>query len=159
MAISDRGLQRARPNEFAMAENSPRLSSPRLTRPPIAWVFHPEESAGPILHVFLPHRGAVQQLTDSFQRVGDLGLDIDLARQPGIEFVSVSGVTLSRSDVELPKKLVIDPSCRVSWSCTRAEWFTNAWMLEPFRRGEKGHQYLTAETDDAVVVVSFGEDP
>ena len=49
-----------------------------------------------------------------------------------------------------PKQLV--------WSCTTAEWREIVELLKPLAEGQSGHQYLTSEQDDDVLIeVSLGE--
>lgn len=70
---------------------------------------------------------------------------------------------LSRLDLRVvgrppARHLVRDEADGFTWFGTRYEWETRALYLEPFLRGETGHQYLTNEQgNDADVEVSFGE--
>jgi hypothetical protein len=43
------------------------------------------------------------------------------------------------------------------WICGVQRWAGLADLLDPFVRGDAGHQYLTENDDDATIVVSLGE--
>lgn len=92
-----------------------------------------------------------------FQRVGEIGFAMSVQDQPRMHLSGVVTFELRRSQAP-SRRTLSGQDGHFVWACTREKWFTNAAMLEPFRRGKVGHQYPTDEgIDDALIEVSFGE--
>jgi hypothetical protein len=63
----------------------------------------------------------------------------------------------SRREASVKHLALIAPGALV-WRCTSDEWITCAALLEPLAEGKRGHQYLTEERyDDVLIEVSHGE--
>jgi hypothetical protein len=82
----------------------------------------------------------------------------DLAQSPVIALEGVSSLRLVRV-LESPRNHIrIEDGTRLQWTASADEWVTMTYLLEPFLDGATGHQYLTSElTDDVLVEVSHGE--
>jgi hypothetical protein len=118
-----------------------------------------EEGSGPVIRIVLAERASVIYLRNAFERVAELGFPIEVGEQRDMRLSGLSSVILRRTEQAAPKSLSGRDRAFV-WACTREQWLTHAAMLEPFRRGQPGHQYLTDEgIDDALVEVSYGEAP
>lgn len=86
-------------------------------------------------------------------------VEFDLTADPKIELLSPVSLRLVCSDKRSWRKLVAtDRKDEFTWIATLDDWEIYAAFLEPFIKGEYGHQYLTDEVnDDLLVEVSFGE--
>lgn len=122
----------------------------------IVWQLH-RESSGDVIRVVLPDRASVVLMRNLLQRLADVGESVSVGLQPRMQLRGIMSVTL-RCTAEPLSKALSQHDRHYEWTCTRDGWLTNAALLEPFRRGRAGHQYLTDEdADDALIEVSFGE--
>ena len=82
----------------------------------------------------------------------------DLAQSPVVALEGVSSLRLDRV-LESPRNHVrIHDGTRLDWSASADEWVRMTEFLDPFLEGATGHQYLTVEgIDDVLVEVSHGE--
>jgi len=82
----------------------------------------------------------------------------DLAHSPVMALGGVSSLRLERV-LESPRNHIrIQDGTSLHWSASADEWVTMTYLLDPFLDGATGHQYLTNEgNDDVLVEVSHGE--
>jgi hypothetical protein len=82
----------------------------------------------------------------------------DLAHSPVMALGGVSSLRLERV-LESPRNHIrIQDGTSLHWSASADEWVTMTSLLDPFLDRATGHQYLTNESDDDVLVeVSYGE--
>jgi hypothetical protein len=82
----------------------------------------------------------------------------DLAQSPVMALGGVSSLRLARV-LESPRNHTrIQDGTRLEWTASADEWVTMTYLLDPLLDGAIGHQYLTNEgTDDVLVEVSHGE--
>ena len=82
----------------------------------------------------------------------------DLAQSPVLALAGVSSLRLARV-LEAPRNHTrIQGGTRLRWTASADEWITMTWLLDPLLDGAIGHQYLTDDgADDVLVEVSHGE--
>jgi hypothetical protein len=82
----------------------------------------------------------------------------DLAHSPVMGLGGVSSLRLQRV-LESPRNHIrIQDGTRIQWTASADEWVTMTYLLDPLLDGATGHQYLTNEgIDDVLVEVSHGE--
>lgn len=86
-------------------------------------------------------------------------IEFDLTADSAVELLSIVSLRLICSDRRSWRNLVAtDRKDEFTWIATPDDWESYAALLEPFIEWEYGHQYLTDEVnDDLLVEVSFGE--
>jgi hypothetical protein len=114
---------------------------------------------GPTLRLELHGRDAVAWLRDRFLLMRNTVTPEILTDRPEVSIRDQVTLELVLAGAKQEKRLVrVHEEKRLRWMCTADEWLTNALLLDPFLRGRSGHQYLTNEgIDDVLVEVSFGE--
>lgn len=82
----------------------------------------------------------------------------DLAHSPAMALEGVSSLRLARV-LESPRSHIrLQDGTRIQWTASADEWVTMTYLLDPLLDGATGHQYLTNEgIDDLLVEVSHGE--
>lgn len=86
------------------------------------------------------------------------GEPVILENSPLVELRTLERLEMRLTPEATTKRLVAITPRQLVWTCTRAEWAEVVELLEPFVAGQSGHQYLTSERDDDVLIeVSFGE--
>jgi hypothetical protein len=82
----------------------------------------------------------------------------DLAQSPGVTLKGVASLKL-RVVKEAPRNhLLVLKGNALLWTASAEEWKEMTYLLDPFLVGETGHQYLTTDgVDDVLVEVSCGE--
>lgn len=132
------------------------MKSEPTTESAIVWQLHRERSSD-VIRIVLPDRASALLLRNLLQRVADLGQPTSVGLERRMQLRAITSITLRR-DEQPSAKTLSERDGHFDWACTKDKWLVNAGLLEPFRRGTTGHQYLTDEgTDDALVEVSFGE--
>jgi hypothetical protein len=102
----------------------------------------------------------VRWLRRTFLEVAESGAPIDLAQLEGVRLRNVSHLELRLVEKPPVKRLTIIEPDKLVWRSTREEWTTAAELLRPLAEGAHGHQYLTEERyDDVLIEISFGEGP
>jgi hypothetical protein len=82
----------------------------------------------------------------------------DLAKSPFVELEGVASLKLQLADEAPRNHVLIQDGAELSWIASPAEWREMTYFLDPFLAGKMGHQYLTTEgVDDVLIEVSFGE--
>jgi hypothetical protein len=113
--------------------------------------------SGHVLKIVLPSRASVVIVRNLFQRMAEIGTEIHLEDSEDVRLEGVTSVVLRRAPARAGKTVSLDAG-GVIWDCTQDQWINHAAMLEPFRRGVVGHQYLSDESvDDLLVEASYGE--
>ncbi|MGH2378137.1 MAG: RHS repeat domain-containing protein [Candidatus Limnocylindria bacterium] len=133
------------------------MMADRTSESAVVWQLHRERS-GDVIRVVLPDRASALLLRNLLQRVADLGQPVSVGLERRMKLSGIIRVILRRAE-QPSRKALSGQDGSFEWTCTREQWLVNAGLLEPFRLGRAGHQYLTDEgIDDALVEVSFGED-
>lgn len=117
---------------------------------------------GPAIILKLMSPESAEWLHDVLTRLVDGGSVVDLASAPEVHINNVRSLKLRRV-LRMGNAALRGPSAPVTdaefeWALDEAGWSSVAGLLEPFLRGETGHQYLTDEGSDAALIeVTFGE--
>jgi hypothetical protein len=127
-------------------------------QPPLEGDFY-EGAFGPSILLVLTSPEAVVWLRSIFDDLAASSIEtvLRLDSQPTVEIgAALTALELRRVERASDRHLVQAPDGSFTWSCTADEWQTVSLMLEPLLE-QSGHQYLTSETDDAIIEVSYGE--
>jgi hypothetical protein len=109
------------------------------------------------LTFFLHDSEGIQVLRDIFRRVAATDLPIELTDIPQVD-IPRTRVLIARLTKHPDKHVRRRKGNVVEWNGTVDDWSTNADLLEPFLAGRRGHQFLSDDRwDDVVVIASFGE--
>ncbi len=116
---------------------------------------------GPTLLIILPTRAGASWLQGIFETRRQPGGPIDLTAMSEARIVGIQPLLLSLrqsgGQVRFRETSGGNPPA-FELSASPEGWADLAALLDPFVRGEPGHQYLTREdVDDALIEVSFGE--
>lgn len=136
---------------------SPSKSSPLIVGEFAAGAF------GPTILLKLLSEEAVQWLQKIFQELAEGSrISFSLASAAGVRIKGVAELVFEIADVRPtpslsgPKKPVANSMFR--WTQDKNGWTRSAALLEPFLTGRTGHQFLTDEGIDPVIIeVSYGE--
>jgi hypothetical protein len=114
---------------------------------------------GPTIFVVFRDSVAIQRFIHLLRSVPASTEPVHLAEVSAIAMTGVGDVEMLavRSPARRSVARVDDAPVRFRWVGSQDEWETRAQLLEPFLDGRPGHQYLSNETDDALIEVSFGE--
>jgi hypothetical protein len=83
---------------------------------------------------------------------------IDLVTLPIVQLEGVAHLELRLTQNTLRKRMVRSNPDSFVWAETADDWLEHTRLLDSFVRGGRGHHYLTsAQHNDAVVEVSYGE--
>jgi hypothetical protein len=117
-----------------------------------------EGAFGRMLLIELESIEAARWLHAIVLEVAETGAWLDLARLEPVQLRNVSRLELRVSGKPPAKHLALIAPGALVWTCTSDEWMTCAALLEPLADGEHGHQYLTEERhDDVLIEVSYSE--
>lgn len=118
---------------------------------------------GPTILLKLFSEQSVRWLRDTFLALRDGAItDIDLTSMPQIHIRGIAAFRLHRV-AERPVPALrgpntVTPNAQFDWELDPSGWAFVAALLDAFLTGQAGHQYLTDEGRDAVLVeVSYGE--
>jgi hypothetical protein len=115
---------------------------------------------GPTILLVLPSREGVDWLRAVFDNLSHarpaVAIRLDAERRVSLN-PSIPRLTLQVVERQVRPALSRDSAGNVTWSRTATEWSDASLLMEPLQR-QAGHQYLTsADSDDALVEISFGE--
>lgn len=112
---------------------------------------------GPTLLLKLRSPDAASLLVSMVERAQS-GETAVLESSPLVELRMLERLEMRLTQEATTKRLAAITPRQLVWTCTRAQWVEVVELLEPFVAGQSGHQYLTSERDDDVLVeVSLGE--
>jgi hypothetical protein len=105
---------------------------------------------GPTVRLVLKSVAAAEQLRELFIGARHAPEPIHVTRQPGVRIDGVEELRLIQES---------ERGQRSDWLASPAGWSILAGLVDAFVKGRPGHQYLTSEThDDVLIEVSFGEE-
>jgi hypothetical protein len=119
---------------------------------------------GPTVRLVLKSVAAAEQLRELFISARHAPEPILVTRQPGVRIDGVEELRLIQESgvgphAHLRRTGQSERGQRLDWLASPAGWSILAGLVDPFVRGQSGHQYLTSEAhDDVLIEVSFGEE-
>lgn len=117
---------------------------------------------GPTLLIRALYKRSVRWLHDILSQLAETGGDVDLIALPEVSIQGVRTLKLELVDEQPEVALRLQSSAARGvdflWRQDVKGWRAAASLIEPFLSGQTGHQYLTQEGRDEVLIeISFGE--
>lgn len=113
---------------------------------------------GPMILIEMPTQQSVRWLQDRFLSMTVESKTVDLAVTSGVLLDGVDHLELVIDGLAVRPRVYQRGARAFVWRCSTEGWATMAGLLEPFRNGQSGHQYVwDVLSGDVIVELSYGE--
>lgn len=117
-----------------------------------------EGSLGPTLLLKTVTPRGARWLRGIFQTMRQASQPLLLTSRPEVGIPNVAIELICTGNKRPERNLIADGNNRFRWACTADQWNDLALLMTPLVEGAVGHQYLTSERwDDLLIEVSHGE--